>query len=132
MATKPSDARAARFALTGTCHCGAVRIRVRQAPRTVTSCNCSICRRYGALWAYYQASSVQIEAPKGALTSYTWRRRIRAYFHCKTCGCVTHYTPRKKQANPIVAVNASNFELDDMRGVRIRKLDGAKSWTFLS
>ena len=59
MASKSSNAQATRFALTGTCHCGAVRIRVRQAPRTVTSCNCSICRRYGALWAYYQASSVQ-------------------------------------------------------------------------
>jgi hypothetical protein len=109
-----------------------VKIHVRQAPRTVTSCNCSICRRYGALWAYYQPSSVRIEAPKGGLASYSWRRKIRAYFRCKTCGCVTHYTPRKKWVNPIVAVNASNFELDAMRGVRIRKLDGANTWTFLS
>jgi hypothetical protein len=98
-----------------------VKIHVRQAPRTVTSCNCSICRRYGALWAYYQPSSVRIEAQKGGLASYSWRRKIRAYFRCKTCGCVTHYTPRKKWVNPIVAVNASNFELDALRGVRIRK-----------
>jgi hypothetical protein len=26
-----------------------IRILVRQLPHTVTSCNCSICRRYGAL-----------------------------------------------------------------------------------
>jgi hypothetical protein len=31
-----------------TCHCGAIRLHVRQLPRTVTSCNCSICRRYVA------------------------------------------------------------------------------------
>jgi hypothetical protein len=127
-----SSTRAARFALTGTCHCGAVRIHVRQAPRTVTSCNCSICRRYGALWAYYKASSVRIEAPKGGLSSYSFRRKTRAYFRCDTCGCVTHYAPRKKQATPVVAVNASNFELDAMQNVRVRKFDGADTWQFLS
>ena len=62
--------------ISAACHCGAIRIHVRRPPRTVTSCNCSTCRRYGALWAYYGASSVRIEAPKGALESYSWRRRI--------------------------------------------------------
>ncbi len=128
----PVTRKPTRFAVTGTCHCGAVRIHVRQAPRTVTSCNCSICRRYGALWAYYQASSVRIDAPRGGLSSYSWRHKIRAYFRCKTCGCVTHYTPRKKRANAVVAVNASNFELDVLKHVRIRKLDGADTWKFLT
>lgn len=61
--------RAAQAVPSATCHCGSVRIRVRRAPRTVTRCNCSICRRYGALWAYYGASAVQIETPKGGLSS---------------------------------------------------------------
>src|SRR5215831_1151245 len=82
---------------TATCHCGAIRIHVRWLPRTVTSCNCSICRRYGPLWAYYKWSSVTIEAPKGGLSKYSWNRRIRNYHRCKRCGCVTHYTSRKKQ-----------------------------------
>jgi hypothetical protein len=34
------------------CHCGAVRISVEPAPTEIT--DCSICRRYGALWAYYE------------------------------------------------------------------------------
>ncbi len=38
------------------CHCGAVRLSVEPAPRWVLDCNCSICRRYGALWAYTQDS----------------------------------------------------------------------------
>jgi len=33
--------------LTATCHCGAVRVTVPRKARTVTDCNCSICRRYG-------------------------------------------------------------------------------------
>ena len=116
------------IALETTCHCGAVRIHVRRAPRTVTNCNCSICRRYGALWAYYGASSIRIEARKGALESYSWRRRVRAYFRCTTCGCVTHYKYRKKWGRRTVAINAANFEPDVLKGVSIRNLDGASTW----
>lgn len=118
-------------ALAATCHCGAIRIYVRRISRTLTSCNCSICRRYGALWAYYAASSVTIEAPKGGLSKYSWNRKIRAYYRCKKCGCVTHYAYRKKRRNTTVAVNAVNFEPSALVGVRIRHLDGAASWKFL-
>lgn len=117
--------------LAGSCHCGAIRICVRQPPRTLTSCNCSICRRYGALWAYYKPSSVRIEAPKGGLSSYSWNRKIRAYYWCKRCGCVTHYAYREKRRRTCVGVNAANFEPACLAGVRIRHLDGAASWKFL-
>jgi len=92
-----------------TCHCGAVRVHVRKLPRTLTRCDCSICRRYGAVWAYYAASSVRVDAPKGGLAKYSWNRRTREYHRCTTCGCVTHYTYRKRPQST-VAVNASNFE----------------------
>jgi hypothetical protein len=118
-------------ALAAACHCGAIRIYVRQMARTLTSCNCSICRRYGALWAYYAAGSVRIIAPRGGLSKYSWNRKIRAYYRCKKCGCVTHYAYRKKRRQTTVAVNAANFELSTLAGVRIRHLDGAKSWRFL-
>jgi hypothetical protein len=124
-------ARAARAAAVAACHCGAVQIHVRQAPRTLTSCNCSICRRYGALWAYYKASSVAVRAPPGGLSKYSWNRKIRAYTRCKRCGCVTHYAYRKKRSDTTVAVNAVNFEPAALVGVRIRHLDGAASWRFL-
>jgi hypothetical protein len=116
--------------VTATCHCGAVRIHVRRAPRTVTSCNCSICRRYGALWAYYKPSSVRIEAPARGVSSYSWRRKVRAYFRCNTCGCITHYVHRKRRPTDPVVINAANFEPAVLAGARIRKLDGATTWTW--
>jgi hypothetical protein len=106
-------------------------IFVRRISRTLTSCNCSICRRYGALWVYYAASSVTIEAPNGGLSKYSWNRKIRAYYRCKKCGCVTHYAYRTKRRNTTIAVNAVNFEPSALVGVRIRHLDGAASWKFL-
>jgi hypothetical protein len=117
--------------MTAVCHCGAVRIHVRQAPRSLVQCNCSICRRYGALWAYYRPGSVRIEAPPSALQSYSWRRKIRSYHRCGTCGCVTHYTYRQERSWSTVAVNAVNFDADVIAGARIRRLDGAKTWKFL-
>ena len=116
---------------TASCHCGAVQIVVRQLPRTVVSCNCSICRRYGALWAYYKPSSVAIEAPKDGLSKYSWGRRIRDYHRCKVCGCVTHYTYRGKQRKTTMGVNAANFAPSELVGVRIRHLDGAATWKML-
>ena len=121
----------ARVPLEASCHCGAIRIRVRQAPRTVTSCNCSICRRYGALWAYYARASVEVSAPRGALAKYAWNRRIRDYYRCRRCGCVTHYEYRGKRRGTTVAVNAANFEPGFLKGVRIRHLDGAATWKML-
>jgi hypothetical protein len=117
--------------LVATCHCGAIRIGVRRKFRTLTSCNCSICRRYGALWAYYAQGSVKIESPDGGLSKYSWNRKIRVYYRCKKCGCVTHYVHRKKHEGATIAVNAVNFEPSALIGARIRHFDGAASWKFV-
>ena len=38
--------------LHGTCHCGSVTWQFDGMPESVTACNCTVCRRYGTLWAY--------------------------------------------------------------------------------
>ena len=58
--------------LTASCHCGAIRLEVSRTPRTLTDCNCSICRRYGALWAYYKATSVRVLRAPNATSVYSW------------------------------------------------------------
>ncbi|MBS0396784.1 MAG: GFA family protein [Proteobacteria bacterium] len=113
--------------VVATCHCGAVRLHVRAAPRTVTRCNCSLCRRYGAQWAYYAASSVRVEAPPGGLERYSWRHRVRAYYRCRRCGCVTHYRYRRAWGRGTVAVNATQFEPEALAHTRVREFDGAAS-----
>ena len=85
--------------LTGTCHCGAVRLEVPRRPRTLTDCNCSICRRYGVLWAYYKAPEVRVVAGPGATQSYSWGRKALRFVRCAACGCVMHWSrakPRKE------------------------------------
>jgi hypothetical protein len=121
--------------LTLSCHCGKVRLELPRLPRSLTQCNCSICRRYGTLWAYYRRRSVRVIASKTALAPYSWRNRVREYFRCKGCGCVTHYEYRaRKRADGMdtVAVNLRN--VDDpgrIAHVPIKLLDGAKTWQVL-
>jgi hypothetical protein len=69
--------------LTGACHCGAVRVTIPRKPRAVTDCNCSICRRYGVLWAYYKLPTVSVEAKRGTTASYSWGRKKLKFVRCK-------------------------------------------------
>lgn len=114
--------------LAGACHCGAVRVEVPRRPRTLTNCNCSICRRYGALWAYYRESDVRVT---GATESYSWGRKALSFVRCKTCGCITNWKRGRPRKVNYMGVNARNFELAVLDQVPIRLLDGAKTWKYL-
>jgi hypothetical protein len=113
---------------TATCHCGAVRLDVARAPQRLTDCNCSICRRYGALWAYYRASAVHVT---GATAIYRWGDRILEFHRCRVCGCVTHHARTKGSRDSTVGVNARNFDPAIVAKARIRHLDGASTWKYL-
>ena len=117
--------------LDGTCHCGAVRIELPRRPRSLTNCNCSICRRYGTLWAYYKASEVRVNAAPGATSDYVWGDKSLRFVRCTNCGCVTHWEPTQPKPDSKMGVNARNFEPALLGPVRIRRLDGAATWKYL-
>ena len=116
--------------LTGSCHCGAVQVQVPHKPRRLTNCNCSICRRYGGLWGYYDRSKVRVIARKGALAHYSWGDKYLRTFRCANCGCVTHWQPISRTRSRM-GVNFRNFDLRIIESTRVRRLDGAKTWKFL-
>ena len=117
--------------LTATCHCGAVKVQVPRKPRSLTSCNCSICRRYGTLWAYYKDADVELIAGRGATDDYIWGDKSQKFIRCKNCGCIMQW--KKLQINEATdtGVNARNFEPSELGTVKIRVLDGAKTWKYI-
>lgn len=117
--------------LTATCHCGAVAVEMPRKPRTLTNCNCSICRRHGALWAYYKMSDVQVHAAPQATEAYVWGDRSLRIVRCRGCGCVTHWQPIQASPDRRMGVNARNMAPEALGTVRIRRLDGASSWKYL-
>jgi hypothetical protein len=91
----PEQGPEASMPMTGTCHCGKVRVTVPRRPRSVTDCNCSICRRYGVLWAYYRAKQVKVEGARNT-ESYKWGRKALNFVRCKTCGVLVAWQRVKK------------------------------------
>lgn len=117
--------------LTATCHCGAVRLEVPRRPRTLTNCNCSICRRYGTLWAYYRARDVRVTTKASALSGYTWGRKALNFVRCRTCGCIMYWQRLRPRKENYMGINMRNVEPEALGAVRIRRLDGASTWKYL-
>jgi len=115
--------------LTGTCHCGAVRIEVPVAPAFLTNCNCSICRRLGTLWAYYPADAVVVHGHPEQTEAYVQGDRTLRTVRCRTCGCTTHWEPLERKSDSRVGVNMRNFEPALLQGAQLKLLDGATTWT---
>jgi hypothetical protein len=73
------------------CLCGQVRIEIAKRPDSVNECNCMLCSKAGARWAYFHPSEVSVV---GTTTGY--RRDDKedpaAEIHfCAHCGSTTHF-----------------------------------------
>lgn len=115
------------------CHCTAVRFEIAEPPRWVLDCNCTLCRRYGALWTYYpekaQKLLVSRPAPEASQT-YTWLEGDIAFHRCKVCGCVTHMVAAKQDPPTIFAVNARMMVGLDPAKVALRQVDNGHTGFF--
>lgn len=121
-----------KLVIEGTCLCEKVKVGANRKPAQVTECNCSVCRRYGTLWAYYQRRAVSIEAPRGGLVEYARRSGGRLRFvHCKTCGCVIRWKTVRDRADDYVGMNTRLFDHAAMARVKIKVLDGDQTWKAL-
>ena len=111
------------------CHCGAVRLTAPKAPDTVTECNCSICRKLAARWAYYKPSEVGMPRA-GSTQPYVWGDRMLAFHRCKTCGVTSHWQSLDG-AQERMAINARLVDGLDWPAIRVRQFDGADTWKYL-
>ena len=100
-------------------------------PATVTSCNCSICHRLGALWAYYTRAEARLVAGQDQVVAYLWGDREIEFYHCRTCGSCTHYEVLAKDPTSRFTINGRCFTLEDLKPIKVRHLDGADTWTYL-
>ena len=108
--------------IVASCHCGANTLVLAAEPTEVTDCNCSVCRRYGVLWAYYAID--QVTQTVKATDIYSWDDRSIAFHRCITCGCVTHWAPIDRRENRM-GVNARLLDPRLLAKARVRHLDGA-------
>lgn len=119
------------MALSASCHCGDIQIEVAEKPRALSECNCSICRRYGAKWAYYTQGSAKVSYAPGKARAYTWGEKTIEFYHCDNCGCLTHYETLDKSENARLVVNARMMSPGDIEGIKVKLFDGADTWKFV-
>ncbi|MCJ1321638.1 hypothetical protein MMC15_006983 [Xylographa vitiligo] len=79
----------------------------------LNECHCNICRRYGAVWAYYHPKDVRIEGP--TTDAYQYGEKNNSFHRCANCGCVTHWTDAKDENPPEMGVNCNMLEKEELR-----------------
>jgi hypothetical protein len=100
------------------CHCGAVEIWVTLPDGLASArrCDCSFCRRRGAVAVSVPLAGLRIAKGAEDLTLYQFGTRTAKHWFCKTCGIYTHH---QRRSNPNeYGVNAACLD-----GVNPRDLD---------
>jgi hypothetical protein len=101
----------------------------------VRACDCSICRRRGALIHRVEASQLRLLTPLSALTLYQWHTRTAEDWFCPVCGILPFRRPRQRTAGEIAAgmpafdgwsVNVRCLEGVDLDGVPVRRVHGSR------
>jgi hypothetical protein len=83
----------------GSCHCGAVKFEVRTAVEPAVRCNCSLCRRRGALMSpMFDAHELKIVAGDDALTCYRFNTLVARHYFCSRSGVYPFHQTRKDPA----------------------------------
>mgnify|MGYP003575251924 CR=1 FL=1 len=113
------------MAFSGSCHCGAVRYTVDEdAPTRAMACNCSICRRRGALHHFTTPDKFTLETSRDALSTYQWNKRVIRFHFCAACGCAP-FAEGDGPNGPMVEINLSCADDVDLESLEIAPFDGA-------
>lgn len=79
--------------MKGRCHCGAVVLEVTLADGLATArrCDCSYCRRRGAIVVSASLEGVTVVQGAENLMLYQFGTHTAKHWFCKTCGIYTHH-----------------------------------------
>jgi hypothetical protein len=101
------------------CHCGAVVLELDLPDGIVDPrrCDCSICRRKGAVVASVPLAGITIIEGKGVLKLYEFNTRSAKHYFCSRCGIYTHH---QRRSNP------------DQYGYNVGCLDGVNPFDLVN
>ena len=75
-----------------TCHCGAVEAEINLDGdlAKVIKCNCSICKRRGAIMSMVKNEDFKILKGEDKLKLYQFHTNVAKHYFCSECGVQTH------------------------------------------
>ena len=99
------------------CHCGEIKAEIDiKSFDKILRCNCSICKRKGAIMSIVKNEDFKIIKGKDKLSMYQFHSKVAQHFFCSVCGIYTHHHPR---SNP----SMTGFNLGCVNDVNTFKLN---------
>ena len=77
------------------CHCGLVEAEINiNEFNKLLRCNCSICKRKGAIMSMVKNEDFKIIKGEDVLKVYQFHTKVAKHYFCSECGIYTHHNPR--------------------------------------
>ena len=102
------------------CHCGAIEANIDVAENfeKILRCNCSLCKRKGAVMSMVKNENFKIIKGEDKLKLYQFHTKVANHYFCSVCGIYTHHNPRSNPAmtgfNLGCLDDVNTFELKDI------------------
>ena len=82
------------------CHCGQVEAEINLPNNLdkVIRCNCSICKRKGAIMFMVKNDNFKIIKGQDKINLYQFHTKVAKHYFCSNCGIYTHHNPRSNPA----------------------------------
>lgn len=106
----------------GGCHCGAVAYTVEVDTDQALKCNCSICTKLVAVWAFAPKGKFRLTAGVDRQGDYLFNKKKLHHRFCETCGIESYAEGTGPDGSPMVGINLRCIE-----GVDVDKLS-PKPW----
>ena len=110
----------------GSCHCGSVSFKFTgPAIEKGVRCNCSICRRKGAIMSAFTIApeEIKIDVKENALATYEFGSRVAKHHFCKKCGIYPFHQTLRKPGH--YRVNVGCVDGVDSLSLPVDVFDGA-------
>lgn len=108
----------------GSCHCGRVAFEVEGELQGALSCNCSICRRKGALLWFVPRERLNLRTPEEHLATYCFNKHVIKHHFCPTCGIHPFGEGVDPQGQAMAAINIRCLDDVDPDSLPINHFDG--------
>ena len=101
------------------CHCGSIEAEINiDKIEKFLRCNCSICKRKGAIMSMVKNEDFKIIKGKDIITIYKFHTKVAKHYFCSNCGIYTHHHPRSNPAMTGFNIGCidelNSFQLDDV------------------
>jgi hypothetical protein len=108
----------------GSCHCGFIKFEVDMDLDHVRVCDCTICKKRGALNHRVEEADIRIFTPLENMIQYKWHTQTATDYICPTCGILPFRHPRDRP--DIWTVNVRCLDRIDLDTIRVKKIYGSK------